>query len=262
MFTVRYVTDGEEANALAAQILTWYSGLVGFDTETFHKKITTDPVDVIQVFVPWEYHPICYVFHVAMFEVGNHHKLRKLITSKRLLKACSAPENDIKWIWKKFGISLLSTLDIQSLATISGEKAVGLDSLAMKYIPGWESKDNSITTSNWHKRLSNQQLRYAANDAFASYQLAMHFCHGGFSAPACSNHVDNVEELYEGVVASLEGKPFQSAQILDALLKAKSEVEKNEEFVLKRACISIFAQWLRSNKIASVGNEEWTFVVT
>jgi hypothetical protein len=184
MFNTVLVTDFDTAETISASIRNFHTGIIGFDTETNSKNLHKDPVDVIQICVPSdnpEEVPTVYIFHVSEWprvEYGKNigrkklpESLSKIISSKRIVKVASAPENDSSWLWKAFEVKLLAVIDIQSMAMLRGETAFGLDSLASKYLEGWTNKDVNTKMAEWDKPLSPRMIKYAANDAYASYAL-------------------------------------------------------------------------------------------
>jgi hypothetical protein len=286
MYRTQYITSADTANLVVDAILTGYTGIVGFDTETYHKRINTNPIDVVQVYVPWEDGSVCYVFHVAMFDVDREvrreqdqktgrerdqrvgrdadqkHKLCKLFTSKKIMKACSAPENDMKWIHRKFGVQLLGTIDIQALACQHGEKDVGLDKLATKYLQHWKKKEKSVALGDWHLKLSPELLEYAANDAYASYELAMRFVPSvlGTFPVVELRHTEDV--LYSKLVSSFANESVTTAQILSVLTAGDVDFGTDHVGAIQRACRKMVKMWSESNKITCVGIERWAFVST
>ncbi len=178
MFKTIIVTDFTAAEDIAGQIRYTYFGIIGFDTETYTKNLKTEPVDVIQMYVPWKDRgPCCYIFHVAAWEKNQYgykqlpNNLSKILTSKQIVKICSAPEGDRKWLYKTFGVNFLGCIDLQTFAIQKGESSIGLDSLAVKYIPNWKCQDKSMRMSRWDLKLDKDMIHYASMDAYASYQI-------------------------------------------------------------------------------------------
>lgn len=176
-YLVEVITSSQKAEEICASLRNFYTGVIGFDTETNHAKLKTDPIDVIQFYVPGETKGCVYIFHVSkMISPKTGFKelpesLSKILTSKRIVKACSAPENDANWLRKAFGINLLGAIDIQSIAMARGEKACGLDDLATKFISGWKTKNEDSRFARWDRDLTKQMISYAADDAYASYAV-------------------------------------------------------------------------------------------
>ena len=197
-YQTQVITSAQKAEEICASLRNFYTGVIGFDTETYHVNLKTNPVDVIQFYVPSPTDQnkefpsgtptssnSCestsqgqvYIFHVAKMicpKTGYKalpESLSKILTSKRIVKACSAPENDANWIRKAFGINLLGVIDIQSIAMAKGEVACGLDDLATKFIPNWKAKNTDNRFARWDSQLTPQMIAYAADDAFASYAI-------------------------------------------------------------------------------------------
>lgn len=184
MYQCRVIGDFDEAESISAIIRNFHTGMIGFDTETYHKNLKSDPIDTIQICVPGsqsEDMPTVYIFHVAEWprvasgkRTGRKklpESLSKIISSKRIIKVVSAPENDAQWLWNAFEVTLLGAIDIQSIAMVKGESSFGLDALAAKYLEGWSSKNLDMRFAEWHENLTSSMIEYAAGDAYASYAL-------------------------------------------------------------------------------------------
>ena len=200
-YKTQVITSAQKAEEICASLRNFYTGVIGFDTETYHVNLKTDPIDVIQFYVPGANDSnqknssigqkagpspaTCieseegqvFIFHIAKMicpKTGYKvlpESLSKILTSKRIVKACSAPENDANWLRKAFGINLLGVIDIQSIAMAKGETACGLDDLATKFIPNWKAKNTDNRFARWDSQLTSQMIAYAADDAFASYAI-------------------------------------------------------------------------------------------
>uniref|UniRef100_A0A6C0CGY9 3'-5' exonuclease n=1 Tax=viral metagenome TaxID=1070528 RepID=A0A6C0CGY9_9ZZZZ len=179
--TVHFIETVQIAEQVCASLRNFYTGVIGFDTETYHVNLKTHPIDVIQFYIPAgnteNREARTIIFHVAKMispKTGCKElpeSLSKILTSKRIVKACSAPENDANWLRKAFGINLLGVIDIQSIAMAKGESSCGLDDLASKFIPGWKPKNLDNRFARWDLKLTPQMISYAADDAFASYAV-------------------------------------------------------------------------------------------
>ena len=123
---------------------------------------------------------ICYLFHVGVWKRNNPNidirrdfppSLAKIIRSKQIMKVVSAPENDAKWLFEDFGITMTGFVDIQAFAIQLGENKTGLDSLASKFIQNWTPKNKFMYKSAWNSTLTKEMIEYAAYDAYASYHI-------------------------------------------------------------------------------------------
>lgn len=211
-YEVEIITCPLIANTVAEEIKLSYAGPVGFDTESSvmnHGR--SRQICLIQIYVPWRHRkPVCYLFHVAQWNLQNPRdkeefpiSLRQLLTSKEIVKAVAAPENDVRQILFDFGICMAGYFDIQTLATSLGIKKVGLNSLAELYIKNWNGKEY-ISHEEWHETLSNDQIRYAANDAYASGEILRCIMPTLFNIP--EPHVAIVNQTVQKVLLKLENQ--------------------------------------------------------
>lgn len=257
MYKTLYLTDFKTADEIAGVIFEGYIGVVGFDTETYHEKLNRSPIDVIQIYVPWPDGGICYIFHVTMFKSNElPANLRKIITSKLIAKACSAPENDKKWISQRFKIQLLGDLDIQTLSGITTGEALGLDKLASRHLEDWKVKSQELKMGRWDRPLSDEMKRYAADDAFASYQIAVMLV--PTLRPPRPEVLDLKDEDVTNVLSNFDGsREIPTVDLLKALSKLPN-FQDWEKPRRQRACRHLFLQLSTSNRIISTGAEKWS----
>lgn len=181
-FNIYVISDIVQAEEIAADIRKNYFGIIGFDTETTVTKARREGViDLIQIYLEWNIvgRPklkICYLFHVAAWETDDIRRdfpqsLAKIIRSKQILKAVAAPENDSRWLYDDFGLTMMGYIDIQTFAVQMGETKISLDSLASKYLPNWKSKNKNMYKAPWNNKLTNEMIEYASYDAYASYHI-------------------------------------------------------------------------------------------
>jgi hypothetical protein len=93
--------------------------------------------------------------------------------------------------------------DIQTLATSLGIKKVGLNNLAEIFIKNWDGKEQ-ISHEEWHEILSDDQIRYAANDAYASGEIFRCIMPTLFSIP--EPHMTIVNETVQKVLSKLQNQ--------------------------------------------------------
>lgn len=255
MYETKVVTDFEEAETICVSIRNFYTGIIGFDTETYHSNLTSDPIDVIQICIPSDVPkevPKVYIFHVAAWpriEIGKKEgkkripeSLSKIISSKRIIKVVSAPENDAKWLWNAFEIRLLGVIDIQSIAMLRGETSYGLENLSLKYLSGWKKTSSNVQMANWSKTLTPEMIEYASNDAYASYALMRTFepsfgirersMEEPINTPVLLDSlvVKSEEYLRKSGLLQKEQKSIQKivAKILESLLEITDEIRRRE----------------------------------
>lgn len=249
MYEAVVIDDFDEAERISASIRNLYTGIIGFDTETYHENLRDDPVDVIQICVPSDEGklPKVYIFHVAQWprvEAGKRtgfkklpESLCKIISSKRIVKVVSAPENDAQWLWRAFEVRLLGVIDIQSVAMLKGESSFGLDTLASKYLTEWKNKNVNMRFAQWQRTLTPEMIRYAADDAYASYALMRAFepafgVKGSFEVPeGLPLFVSRAEEnLKASGLLQQEKKSLHKivSKILESLPEITNDVHKRE----------------------------------
>jgi ribonuclease D len=191
-YDVKIIDDAEVAHAVASEIRQSYAGPVGFDTETELKgNRRSGTMSIIQLYVPWHHRrPVCYIFHLGKMGKEIPQGLKQILTSKHILKAIAAPENDVRWLSSDFGISAAGYIDIQTVAAMQGHDKLGLDNLAKKLLPGWKEKNKDMKYAPWNSTLSAEMIEYAANDAYASLEILRKLSPWFFQIPPPENAGD------------------------------------------------------------------------
>ena len=159
-----------ERQALLAQQDLLHAGVVGFDTEskpTFHKGQKSEGPHVLQFATLGK----AYIFqsHVAECQPA----IVELLRSEDLLKIGFGLNGDLHQISQRFGIRPGAIVDLdRSFKQLGYRNAVGAKSAIAMLFNRKLSKSKSVTTSNWAaKELSDSQLVYAANDAYAALKV-------------------------------------------------------------------------------------------
>ncbi len=144
--------------------------VVGFDTEskpTFIKGQISQGPHVVQFATENR----AYVFLLQQADcrriVGN------LIKSSALKKVGFGLKDDLKRIQSKLHVWPQSVLDLETLFTARGfGRGVGVKVAVALIFKRRFKKSKKTSTSNWASPfLSPQQIRYAANDAFAAIKV-------------------------------------------------------------------------------------------
>lgn len=143
---------------------------VGFDTEakpTFRKGETSEGPHVLQ-FATLEK---AFIFQTCCVE--SHQAIISLLTSPVLTKVGFGLDGDLRQIARRFGIRPAAIVDLdRSFKTLGYRNAVGAKSAVAMCFNRKLLKSKSITTSNWAASdLSDRQLLYAANDAYAAIKI-------------------------------------------------------------------------------------------
>lgn len=143
---------------------------VGFDTEskpTFRKgEISTGP-HLVQLASDSR------VFLFPTCHLDTLEDLRLILESPQLLKVGMGLGNDRTALQARLGISLNNVLDMgEVLRGPSHRGTVGAKVAVAHFFGQRLVKSKKIGTSNWaHPRLSEPQLRYAANDAHVALRI-------------------------------------------------------------------------------------------
>jgi len=143
---------------------------VGFDTEskpTFYKGQQSEGPHVLQ-FATTEK---AFIFQSCIAE--THPVIMELLKSTALTKIGFGLGGDLHQISNRFGIRPGSIVDLdRSFKLLGYRNAVGAKSAIAMLFNRKLSKSKSITTSNWAAtELSERQLVYAANDAYAAIKV-------------------------------------------------------------------------------------------
>ncbi len=160
-----------QQDAEAAAIALSASGVVGFDTEskpTFAKFEVSSGPHVVQFATRSE----AWLFQLHRTEL--HGVLGELLTSTDLLKAGFGLSSDLSLIRQRApDIEPCAVLDIDSEFRRRGyRKSIGVKTAVALVFDRRFVKSRKATTSNWaNRQLTDAQLRYAANDAYAAMRV-------------------------------------------------------------------------------------------
>jgi ribonuclease D len=165
IFVVTNAAEAEEAMHVLMQ-----AGAVGFDTEskpTFQKGERSTGPHVLQ-FATVE---CAYIFQAHAEDCLP--VILRLLESVEVKKIGFGLGGDLSHISARFGIRPSSIVDLDtSFRKLGYRNAVGAKSAIAILFQRRMSKSKSTTTSNWSNRsLSERQLVYAANDAYAAIRV-------------------------------------------------------------------------------------------
>jgi len=168
MEKVFLVTSGRQAGLALKELMM--AGTVGFDTEskpTFHKGQKSEGPHVLQ-FATLEK---AFIFQAQFVE--SHPAIIQLLESPELTKIGFGLGGDLRQIADRFGIRPGGIVDLdRSFKRLGYRNAVGAKSAVAMFFNRKLLKSKSVTTSNWAARdLSDRQLLYAANDAYAAIRI-------------------------------------------------------------------------------------------
>jgi ribonuclease D len=168
MDRISVVTNEHEAELAFEELMA--AGLVGFDTEskpTFQKGQQSGGPHVLQ-FATLER---AFIFQPQI--AGTEATAVNLLKSRELTKVGFGLKGDFTQILNRFGIRPTSIIDLDRSFKVMGYKnAVGAKSAIAMLFNRKLLKSKSVTTSNWALlKLSERQLVYAANDAYAALRV-------------------------------------------------------------------------------------------
>lgn len=181
MERVFVVTNRRQAGLALDELLG--AGTVGFDTEskpTFRKGEKSAGPHVLQ-FATTEK---AFIFQSHFVE--SHPVIIDALKSAELTKIGFGLGGDLHQISNRFGIRPASIVDLdRSFCKLGYRNAIGAKSAVALLFNRRFLKSKSVTTSNWAAReLTERQLLYAANDAYAAIRIfhALRDTELGFSA--------------------------------------------------------------------------------
>ena len=142
----------------------------GFDTETrpSFKKGDVFKVALLQLATESDAYLI-RLHHIADFQI-----LKVIFENENVTKVGVAIRDDIKLLQKLFGFNPINFIELQTVAKLKGLKNFGLKGMAEEVLQATISKGPKMT--NWEiPQLSEQQIRYAATDAWIGLMLYQYF---------------------------------------------------------------------------------------
>jgi ribonuclease D len=162
------VATRDDAERAAAALLA--AGVIGFDTEskpTFAKnEVSTGPH-----LVQFATRETAWLFQLHRSDCNE--VLGALIGSEALRKVGFGLSSDLSLIRQKLKVEPRAVYDIDDEFRRRGyRRSVGVKTAVALVFGQRFTKSRKATTSNWAShRLSEAQLRYAANDAYASIRV-------------------------------------------------------------------------------------------
>lgn len=167
-------SDAEAAAALAALSS---ADVVGFDTEskpTFAKGEESTGPHLVQLATDST---------AYLFQVGSSPKpesvdvLRAVLESPAILKVGFGLGDDLRRLRSKLGIDTQNVVDLSTTLRRRGERnTLGAKTAVARFFGQKLQKSKRITTTNWAlPRLSEQQIRYAADDAHVALKIYRHW---------------------------------------------------------------------------------------
>lgn len=167
-------TEAEAAQALAALSA---SDVVGFDTEskpTFTRGEESTGPHLVQLATE----STAYLFQIgAKPQPVSVDVLRAVLESPGILKVGFGLGDDLRRLRAKLGIETQNVVDLSTTLRRRGERnTLGAKTAVARFFGQRLAKSKRITTTNWAlPRLSEQQIRYAADDAHVALKIYRHW---------------------------------------------------------------------------------------
>ncbi len=164
-----YVVTNERQAGLAVEELL-AAVEVGFDTEskpTFHKGQKSEGPHVLQFSTTEK----AFIFQSHVEE--SHPAIMTLLKSQEMMKIGFGLRGDLHQISERFNIRPSAIVDLdREFKQLGFWNAVGAKSAIAMLFQRRLLKSKAMTTSNWAAtQLSDRQLLYAANDAYAAIKV-------------------------------------------------------------------------------------------
>lgn len=158
----------EEFAAAAADLARCQ--FIGFDTEsrpTFQKGEASMGPHIVQLTTL----ETAYIFQ--LHKVESHRHVAELMESTKVIKVGFGLKSDKSHLRRKLGITSRAVLDMDRVFRQQGyRKELGVKAAVAIVFNRKFPKSKSVTMSNWAAReLKDNQLLYAANDAYTALKL-------------------------------------------------------------------------------------------
>ena len=161
-------TTTDEFASAAAEIKA--AGIVGFDTESKPTFVVGDVSEGPHV-VQFALHDKAYLFQLHRAEGMPY--LLELLQSEELIKVGFGLKSDRGNILAKLGMHFNAVVDLNTVFHMDGyHKEMGVRAAVGLVLKKRFAKSRHVSTSNWSQpQLNPQQMRYAANDAYAALKV-------------------------------------------------------------------------------------------
>lgn len=161
---IHLITSDAELAGIANELST--AKHLGFDTETrpSFKKGDIFKVSLLQLSTENN------AYLIRLGKVTQFQLLKAIFENKEIVKVGVAIRDDIKQLQKLFSFSPDNFIELQEIAKLKGLKNFGLKGMTEEVLQARLSKKAKITNWDAHE-LTNQQILYAATDAWIGLQL-------------------------------------------------------------------------------------------
>ena len=138
----------------------------GFDTETkpSFKKGDVFKVALLQLATETD------AFLIRLHPITEFQLIKSIFENEKIVKVGVAIRDDLKQLQKVFKFEPKNCVELQAIAKTKGLKNFGLKGMSEEILAATVSKGPKMT--NWEiSQLTNQQLMYAATDAWIGLKL-------------------------------------------------------------------------------------------
>lgn len=156
----------DSAGAAAARAVLEAADALGFDTEsrpTFVRGEASTGPHLVQLSTDSH----CFLYQVD--HLDDLADLRAVLEAPHPVKAGFGLVDDVRRLASKCGIHCAGVLDLAQLLRRNRREAMGVKTAVAELLGRRLEKSKKVATTNWaSRRLSERQMRYAANDAHAA----------------------------------------------------------------------------------------------
>jgi len=148
----------------------WQESVVGFDTET--RPAFRPGESYLPSLVQFATASAVYLLQVQQQDLSG--PVREVLSSEKIIKVGVSVTDDMRNLKKLFQFDERSVVDLGKVAERNGLKQTGIRNLAGIFLGTRIPKGTK--TTNWAaRRLTPQQIAYAATDAWACRELYLRF---------------------------------------------------------------------------------------
>ncbi len=161
---IHLIQSDQELRSVAPDLNS--ASVLGFDTETkpSFKKGEVFKVALLQLATETD------AYLIRLHFITDFQLLKSIFENAEIVKVGVALRDDLKSLQKAFQFNAKNFIELQTLAKSKGLKNFGLKGMTEEILEVTISKGPKMT--NWElKNLSDQQLSYAATDAWIGLKL-------------------------------------------------------------------------------------------
>ena len=164
--SVEFVTDRDRLTEVALELQSEPTIALDLETDGLHHY--PERVCLLQIASADK------IFLIDTISTVDLELLRAVLASENVTKVFHGCDNDIRNLYKYWGLTVCSLFDTRVAAQYMGVTQFGLDSLITQFLGKTIEKSKSVQRSNWgYRPLPERSLEYAADDV--AYLFDLHF---------------------------------------------------------------------------------------